>query len=254
MRGTRKRTDIQYRTVELRASDDGAGFSGYAAHFGSVDSYGTAMKRGAFRKTLKERGDRIPVLYQHNPEWPIGRPTELKEDRTGLKFDAEIVDETTHGRDAMALLRAGVPLGMSFGFQTIKSRPIEDGDDLDWSQADDFYTKGEGKDYVRVIEEVKLWEISLVTFAANEQAVISDVRAAAEADALSSLTEHIRAGTLTDEHAALVADLVAAWGARSQPEPDPSTPLPDTGARRRIRDAQARLALIQLGITPGGTP
>lgn len=251
MRGKRTQPDIQYRTVEFRATDDGAGFSGYAAHFGTVDSYGTAMKRGAFRKTLKERGERIPVLYQHNPDWPIGRPTELREDKTGLKFDAEIVDETTHGRDAMALLRRGVPLGMSFGFQTIKSRPVEDSDDLDFSQADDFYRSKDGKEYVRVIEEVKLWEISLVTFPANEKAEINDVRAAAEADALTSLIEHIRNGTLSDEHAALVADLVAAFNARQEPEPGHPTPLAAEDARRR--NVEAALALARhkglIGVT-----
>lgn len=233
--------DVQYRMAEFRAADDGAGLSGYASHFWSVDSYMTAVKPGAFRKTLRERGERIPILWQHNPDYPIGRPTVLKEDKTGLKFDAAISERTSKGAEAMALLRDEVPLGMSFGFQTIKSRAATDDDPLDFTaykaKADD----------VEVIEEVRLWEVSLVTFPANELAGISDVRAQAEADALASLTEHIRAGTLTDEHAALVADLVAAFTERCQPEPEPveeSTPLPDASARRN-RDIAARLALAQ---------
>jgi HK97 family phage prohead protease len=235
----RQRSDIQYRMAELRASDDARGFSGYASHFGTVDSYGTAVKKGAFRKTLKERGERIPVLWQHNPDWPIGRPTELKEDKTGLRFDAAISEATTYGRDAMALLRDDVPLGMSFGFQTIKSREATDDDSLDYSQAPDFFTSKEGKKHVQVIEEVRLWEISLVTFAANEQAMINDVRAAAEADALHSLIEHIRDGSLSGDHAALVADLVAAYEQRAEPEPGPPTPLAGLNARRRIDIALA---------------
>jgi HK97 family phage prohead protease len=229
--------DVQYRMAEFRASDDGAGLSGYASHFWSVDSYMTAVKPGAFRKTLRERGERIPILWQHNPDYPIGRPTVLKEDKTGLKFDAAISERTSKGAEAMALLRDDVPLGMSFGFQTIKSRAATDDDPLDFTAY-----KAKAAD-VQVIEEVRLWEVSLVTFPANELAGISDVRALAEADALASLTEHIRAGTLGDEHAALVAELVAAF-TEAQPEPDDSTPLPDASARRN-RDIAARLALAQ---------
>lgn len=239
---------IQYRFGEVRADSDGAGFSGHAAHFGSVDSYGTAIKKGAFRKTLKERAGRIPVLYQHNPDWPIGKPTELKEDGEGLAFSADIVEATQYGAEAMTLLRNEVPLGMSFGFETIKSRPLEAGDDLDFSDAPDFYKQKEGREYVRVIEEVRLWEISLVTFPANQQATITGVRSELELDALTSLLEHMREGTLDERQTALVAELVAASQAQPEPKPDPdtgTTPLTAADARRRTHNAQIAVALAK---------
>lgn len=236
--------NIQYRMAEARAADDGAGMSGYASHFLSVDSYGTAIKRGAFRKTIRERGDRIPVLWQHNPDYPIGKPTTLKEDATGLFFNASISEGTTHGRDVMALLRDNVPLGMSFGFQTVKDRSVEDDDQLDYSGAPDYLASKEGRKQVRIIEEVRLWEISAVTFPANEQATINDVRSVAEADAISSLLEHIRGGDLTDDQRALVAELVAAFNERAEPEPSADTPLPDANARRLTpRDIEIAIAL-----------
>lgn len=210
--------DIQYRTAEVRALADGSeGFDGHASTWGVVDSYGTAMKFGAFKKTLKERGDRIPLLLQHDPWTPIGKPTELKEDKTGLAFKAEVVTETQAGAEAMALLRAGVPLGMSFGFQTVKSRAYEEADEswLDWSQADSFYKSKDGREYVRIIEEVRLWEISLVTFPANEAATISAVREQQLAAAIPSLLDSIRSGTLTAEQRADIEQLVAAWNARA---------------------------------------
>jgi len=241
-----KHPDIQYRMAEARAADDGAGLSGYASHFLSVDSYGTAIKRGAFRKTIKERGDRIPVLWQHTPDTPIGKPTVLKEDGTGLFFNAAISEGTTQGRDVMALLRDGVPLGMSFGFQTIKDRSATDEDGLDFTYAPDWFKSKDGRADVRVIEEVRLWEISTVTFPSNEQATITNVRAVAEADAVASLLEHIRAGTLTDEQAALVADLVAAFRDRAKPKPDDSTSLPDATARHlTLRDVEIAIALAE---------
>lgn len=246
---------LQYRTAEIRASDDGAGLSGYASHFGSIDAYGTAVKKGAFAKTISERGDRIPVLFNHWPDNVIGKPTELKEDDTGLFFDATVSEGTTYGKDVMTLLRDGVPLGMSFGFETLKSRPAEEGDSLDWSQAPDFYKSPDGREYVRVIEEVRLWEISVVTFPANELATINDVRHAAQLDALATLLEDLRSGALTPEDGrwSHLRQLVAAFPER-QPEPEPPspTPLPPGDARRRIRDAQAMLALARHGITPEG--
>lgn len=248
-----RQPNIQYRMADARAEDNGAGMSGYASHFWSVDSYGTALKKGAFRKTIRERGERIPVLWQHNPDTPIGKPTELKEDTTGLRFNASISEGTTHGRDVMALLRDGVPLGMSFGFETIKDRAAEDTDDLDFTHAPDFFKGKEGRKHVRIIEEVRLWEISAVTFPANTQATINDVRETAEADALISLIEHMRDGSLTDAQFALVADLVTAFNERAEPKPDDqSTPLPDERARRRRIDLDIDIALAQyraLGVT-----
>lgn len=227
------------RTVELRADDGQPGFSGYASHFWSVDSYGTAVKPGAFTKTLKERAARIPVLLYHDSTKPIGRLAELKQDKTGLAFNAAISEGTTDGRDAMTLLRDGVPLGMSFGFQTIKSRAGTKDDPIDFSQV-----KAKAED-VQIIEEVKLWEVSLVTFPANEQAVIHNVRAANEAAYISNLMEQIRNGTLDEARAISVAELSAVFNERYKPEPAPTTPLPAKRARRN--DVLALIALAQSG-------
>jgi HK97 family phage prohead protease len=243
MPAPRTTPDIQYRTAELRAEDDGAGFSGYASHFWSVDSYMTAVKPGAFRKTIKERGAKTPILWQHDPYSPIGRPTELKEDKTGLRFNAAITEATTYGRDAMALLRDGVPLGMSFGFQTIKSRAAGDDDPLDFGQY-----KAKPED-IQVIEEVKLWEVSLVTFPANELAAINDVRAVAEADALTTLIEHIRGGSVSDEHAALVADLVAAYQERAEAGALEAATSLDDGSARHDREIALKYLAAQSGLT-----
>lgn len=240
-----RQSNREYRDVLARADDSGSGMSGHASDFGSVDSYGTAIKRGAFRKTLKERGDRIPVLWQHDPNYPIGVPTELKEDATGLRFNARISEGTEKGRETMALLRDGVPLGMSFGFETIKDRAITDDDEIDLTNAPDYFKSKDGRKQVRIIEEVRLWEISAVTFPSNINATISDVRAVAEAAAITSLLEHIRSDSLTDDQAALVAELVAAFQQRNEPEPEPmaTTSLTDGNARRT--DILARIALAK---------
>ena len=245
---------LQYRTAEIRADGDVPGLSGYASHFGSIDSYGTAVKKGAFARTISQRGDKIPVLWNHWPDNVIGKPTELKEDDTGLWFNASISEGTNQGRDVMTLLRDGVPLGMSFGFETLKSRPIEEGDNLDWEQAPEFYKDPANREYVRIIEEVRLWEISVVTFPANELATINDVRNAAQIDALASLLEDLRADELpeTDSRWPLLHQVSAAVALRanaapaSPPERGDTPRSPDATARRRNIDAELKFLTFSL--------
>lgn len=236
---------LQRRTVEIRADDTDKGISGYASHFNSIDSYGTAVKKGAFAKTISERGDRIPVLWNHWSDTPIGKPTEMREDDTGLWFNASISEGTQQGKDVMTLLRDEVPLGMSFGFETLRSRPLEEGDQIDWNQAPQFFK--DNPDEARMIEEVRLWEISVVTFPANEMATIDSVRQREQVDALSTLLEDLRAGRLSDDDSrwTLLQD-VAAFTA-TQPEPSDDTPLPSPDARRRNRYAEYQLLAMLAG-------
>lgn len=247
-----KRPNIQYRTMLIRedAATTDAGFTGHASIFGNVDSYGTAIKKGAFAKTLKERGDRIPVLWQHDAFSPIGKALELKEDNAGLYVNASIAVDTTLGKDAHALLKHGVPLGLSIGFETIKSRAYEEADEtaLDWSDAPAWVSSPEGREYVRVIEEVRLWEFSVVSFPANEQAAIDDVRSLATVDLLSTLSEELRTGRIPDgdDRIASLQALVAAYQQRAEAgAPAATTPLDHDHARHR-RDRETRFALAKL--------
>ena len=218
------RPDIQYRTaIEFRATDDGVpGFTGHASHWWSADSYFTAFAPGAFKKSIRERGDRIPVLWQHNPDTPVGKHRSIKEDATGLAVDVELIDDDSDGSTLIKRLRAGMPLGLSHGFQTVKDRSAEDGDPIDVGQLG----KGVKKTDIRVITEVKIWESSVVVFPANEAATITKVRHQHTLDYLSTLLESMRAGTLTEEQTAQIESLVAAYQTRAGAGSDP-TPLPD---------------------------
>jgi hypothetical protein len=240
---------IEYRPVPARAEvaeDGGGGFSGYASTFWHVDSFGTAFAPGAFRKSVRERGDRVLVLWQHDPYLPIGRPTVLKEDKAGLRVEARISEGTQYGRDAMALLRDGVPLGLSVGFRTVRERPAteDDAEHLDFEKSPKelqrLYKDDPGAIYV--IEEAKLYEFSAVSFPANEFAEIEAVRSDAQADALLTVLADLRAGRASSTHRHLIADLVAAW----QAAPDGARPAPraDSKAPRRARDLYAELTVV----------
>ncbi len=137
-------------------------FEGYASTFGNIDTDGDVIERGAFTKSIQERfpANKIKVLWQHNE--PIGKPLSMDEDEHGLKVVAKI-SETPRGDEAITLARDGVIDTMSIGFVIPAGK----------SDIDD---RG-----IRHIREAKLFEFSLVTFPANEQAVITGVKAMREA-------------------------------------------------------------------------
>lgn len=241
--------EIEYRTftdLDIRAADDVPGFSGYASHWWSADSYWTAMAPGAFKKSIRERGDRIPVLAQHDPGKPIGYHRSLKEDKTGLAVDVALVDDGSDGSVTMKRLRGGIPFGLSFGFQTVKDRSAEDDDPIDVSQLG----KGVKASDIRVITEVKLWETSVVTFPANEAATINAVRHQQSIDYLSTLIESMRAGTASDDQLAQIEQLVTAYQTRAgagETHSTPEDPAPAPSFDLYAAAVDMRMRLIQLG-------
>lgn len=158
---------------ELTSADDTGEFSGYAAVFGNVDDGMDVIEKGAFTKTIKEDFDRIKILALHNDNWlPVGKPIELREDNKGLFIKGKISD-TAMGRDIRTLLKDGVLNEMSIGYDVVRF---------------DF----DSEEGIRHLKEIRLWEVSIVTWAMNEQAKIEEVKSIAE-----SLKHDIKAGKIT---------------------------------------------------------
>jgi len=167
---------------ELIDADEKAGIiKGYGSYFGNKDSDNDVIMKGAYKKTIAENGERVKYLYQHDMNQPIGKMTELYEDEKGLVFVAEIA-KTQLGKDVVELMKSGVITENSVGIMPIQKN-----------------NKG---DY-REITEVKLYEISAVTLAANDQAKILDVKGNVDVEKLSkrydNLTKLIRKGEISDE-------------------------------------------------------
>ena len=116
----------------------------------------------------------MKILALHNDCWlPIGRPLELREDSNGLFIKAKISD-TSMGRDIKVLLKDGVLNELSIGYDPIVFDYDENG--------------------IRHLREVKLWEVSVVTWAMNPEAVITDYKQARDvADYAVSLVEEATA-------------------------------------------------------------
>jgi len=126
---------------------------GYASVFDIADNHNDMIVKGAFKSSSSNR---VKLLWQHDVTKPIGVITTLLEDGYGLKLEAEINNKTALGAEATALVKQGAVGGLSIGF-SIKSSDFD-------------------KNGVRVIDDVDLAEISIVTFPANKHAEINNVK------------------------------------------------------------------------------
>jgi HK97 family phage prohead protease len=169
---------LRHRNVpfKLKEISDEGEFAGYASVFDVVDWYNDVIKPGAFARTLGDwakRGKLPPILWQHNSREPIGPHTVMREDSKGLYVEGRLlVDEIPEARKAYACLKNDVIDGMSIGFDI-----FEDGMDYD------------GKTNVWNLTALDLWENSIVTFAANPDARVDQVKTILAAGKLPSLSE-----------------------------------------------------------------
>lgn len=177
--GREKKSDPPVRerkafSFELESADESTGeFSGYAAVFGNRDSGNDIIEKGAFAKTIVEDFHRIKILALHNDCWlPVGKPIELREDDRGLFIRGKISD-TSMGRDIRTLLKDGVLNELSIGYDAIE---------FDYDSKQD----------TRHLKEIKLWEVSIVTWAMNDQAKIEEVKSLVE-----DLRTEVKSGKIT---------------------------------------------------------
>lgn len=148
----------------LKSQENDGHFTGYASVFGVVDHHGDQVMPGAFSKTLAKingkngKKTNFPkMLWHHDSRYPIGVWHEIREDKHGLFVHGQLLLDLQQGRETYALMQAGVLDGLSIGFRPVKSRRHQS-------------IKG------RILEEIDLHEISLVTFASNPEAKIIDVK------------------------------------------------------------------------------
>jgi HK97 family phage prohead protease len=151
----------KHLSISVKAVGDDGSFEGYGSIFGNIDSYGDIVDKGAFTKTLAERGDKTKLLWQHDSSQPIGIFTSLSEDSNGLKLSGQLCLGVKQADEAYLLLKQGALNGMSIGYQTIQNT----------------YNTQTG---INHLTEVKLYEVSLVTFPANEEAMVTSVKSAFE--------------------------------------------------------------------------
>ncbi len=148
----------KFANLELRGLSRDGTFSGYASVFGEVDLGKDAIERGAFRKSLGERGaSGVRMLFQHDPAEPIGAWKTIREDSRGLYVEGVLADGVSRAREVHQLLKNGALDGLSIGFRTVRA-------------------KTDAKSGVRRILEADLWEISVVTFPMLPSARVQNIK------------------------------------------------------------------------------
>lgn len=174
--------EAKFTSLDLKAVADDGVFEGYASLFNREDLGGDIVLPGAFRESLVRRGPTgIKLLFQHKPDEPIGVWQSLREDAKGLFVRGRLMLDIARGREIHALMRAGAVDGLSIGFRAVKARR----------------DRASG---VRRLEQVDLWEISVVTFPMLPEARVAVVKQRPPARSI---------GRIPSEEARLIARLSA---------------------------------------------
>ncbi len=155
---------------------DGTCIEGYASYFGKCDQGGDVVEPGAYAASLADlasKGRTVKMLWQHDPTQPIGIWDEVREDGKGLYVKGRLLTDVARGREAAALIEAGAIDGLSIGYRTKKA-----------------HKNGKGQ---RLLAELELWEVSLVTFP-----MLSEARVGAKGENPEAAMLRDLAGVIND--------------------------------------------------------
>lgn len=185
---------------EIKAVNADGTVEGYGSVFGVRDNYDDVIAKGAFVQSLKDHraaGTMPAMLWQHDADKPIGVWTEMVEDEKGLRIKGQLAMETVKGKEAHALLKMGALNGLSIGFMS-----------KEWAYDRDTE--------VRTLTAIDLWEVSLVTFPANEKARVTNVKSADELQAPKDAEKVLRdAGFSKSDATAFVSRVMRMGEVRS---------------------------------------
>jgi HK97 family phage prohead protease len=159
------------RPFEIKSLTEEGTFSGYGSVFGVVDSYGDVVQPGAFAASLaswSDKGKTPALLWQHDSTKPCGKWSKLAEDGHGLLLEGKLALKTQQGAEAYELLKMGAISGLSIGYSIPKGGG-------EWDPKSETFN----------LKQIDLWETSLVTFPANEDAQVAAVKAMTHGDVAS---------------------------------------------------------------------
>lgn len=126
-------TEVRFAPV----AEDGS-LEGWATRFNTPDAYRTSFDPAAFQW----RGERLPLLWAHDPGQIIGSIRNVTVEPEGLKISAKLNLEVQRAREARAMLIEGDVSGLSIGFRRIRDEVRQGG--------------------IRHITQAQLVEVSLV--------------------------------------------------------------------------------------------
>jgi len=146
---------LPLESIELKFAGEEMRFSGYASVFGMVDSYGDTIDPKAYQNTLVDRERPIRMRWNHYGP-VIGKWTNMFTDEKGLFVEGELTPGHSTAIDVYASLKHGSIDGMSIGYIPVRSKQLPD--------------------ERRLLEEIKLIEISVVEEPADLHATVNNVK------------------------------------------------------------------------------
>lgn len=197
-------------------------FTGLASMFGNTDLHGDVIAKGAFTKSLaklRTEGRRPAMLDHHKMDAPVGVWDSIVETEKGLEAQGTLTMGVTRAAELHALAKAGALTGLSIGFRTVDE---------------------EFKSGTRIIKEIDLWEISLVTMPANEEARIQDVKHAVNIKDKRELEHALRSELGFSANA---AKSIASNGWKSADSRDVTAELLDGDLREVVPDELNRVLI-----------
>lgn len=161
-------------TFDVKEVDEEGHFAGYASVYNVIDAYREVVAPGAFANTLRKwntRGRLPPALWQHRSGEPVGPFTKMVEDERGLYTEGQLlVKDVQRAREARALMQSKTVDGLSIGFNSL----VEE-----WDKNTQLLT----------LKEIDLWEVSIVTFPANSESLITEVRSMFDGENVPGIKE-----------------------------------------------------------------
>jgi HK97 family phage prohead protease len=181
--------------------------SGYFAMFGNKDLDGDVIEKGAFTKTIMERGPQgkklIKYLLDHDSQKSVALITNLEEDMKGLRYEAKIGTHSL-GVDFMKMVESGLINQHSFGFAVPKDKQ--------------YYDQGRK---ANMIKEVIMYEGSAVQFlGANPETTFIDLKSENDAfEYLDRLEKFVRTSDATDDTLAKLEERLKSLYETMKPAP-----------------------------------
>lgn len=180
---------LTLNNAEMKFAGENMQFAGYASMFDGVDSYNDTIAKGAYKKTLQNR--ERPILMRWNHYGPvIGKWLQMVEDDKGLWVEGELTPGHSKAVDVYASLKHGAVTGMSIGYVPERYQNLSDGR--------------------RLLEEIKLFEISIVEEPADINAQVGMIKSAIErASSIREIEAALRdAGGFSRSDAAMLVSRV----------------------------------------------
>jgi hypothetical protein len=178
---------------QLKALTDAGTFTGYGSVFNVKDSYGDIVMPGAFVESLatQKAAGRLPaMLWQHRSAEPLGVYTSMEEDSLGLKVEGQLALSTVRGAEAYELMM-------------MKPHPAISGLSIGYVTREDSYDKVTG---INTLKKLDLWEVSLVTFPANDAARVQGVKNIEGIESIRDAEKYLRdTGLSRKESVAFIA-------------------------------------------------